>query len=239
MSHVPLGESSPAWGQLGSKGGRRGHRPPGKHSQLLSHCSRLGPTASSELSCSGQSWIPAFELVLPAQGASPSSSSSGWDPAPPTSAPFPRVTPWLPQQSSHQEGWVLGGQKNSPLKQALQSLHFGRRKLGSREPYALQLMWEVHGHLGLQGSCEETLSGDGSKHSVDGDCPPLRPLNEAGVCEGCAPWSLVFRVGAGAWAGPEAGLAGLVPGCVSWGRKASLLVIGRAAVRLNSNGHPS
>lgn len=34
-------------------------------------------------------------------------------------------------------------------------------------------------------------------------------------------------------------LAGLVPGCVSWGRKASLLVLGRAVVRLNSDGHPS
>ena len=79
----------------------------------------------------------------------------------------------------------------------------------------------------------------GQRHSWDGDCPPLRQLGRGGrSARGVLPWGLVFRVGAGP--GQAGGrLAGLVPGCVSWGRKASLLVLGRAVVRLNSDGPPS
>ena len=63
-------------------------------------------------------------------------------------------------------------------------------------------MGKVHGHLGLQGSCEETSQEMGQRHSWDGDCPPLRQLGRGGrSARGALPRGLVFRVGAGAWAG--------------------------------------
>lgn len=38
-------------------------------------------------------------------------------------------------------------ERTRPLKQALQCLHFPEAEVRKqREPYALRLMWEVHGH---------------------------------------------------------------------------------------------
>lgn len=59
----PWGNPPRAWGQLGSKGWEEGAPAAWEAFPAAEPLPTAGSAASSELSCSGQSWIPAFELV--------------------------------------------------------------------------------------------------------------------------------------------------------------------------------
>lgn len=192
-------------GQPGSRGWEAGAPAAWEAFPAAEPLPSAGGAASSELSCSGQSWIPACELA-PSPPASIALLLQLWlGPGTPSPlAPLPKGDLRLPQHS-----WVTREKNLSSLNRPFIASVSPSGQLGRREANALKLLGEVLGDLGLQGS-GETFKERGQRVCGAGTARPRRERPVRGAPTGV--WSSALGVCAGAWPGRRpAGRAGARP----------------------------